>query len=233
MTPPGKDRPALLKHREVETVFHEFGHLMHHLLSKVEVRGLSGTNVAWDFVELPSQIMENWCWDRESLNLFATHFETGSTIPDDLFHKLNAAKNFRAASQMMRQLSFATIDLQLHRVYGAERDGSPLDYARGIAQDFVSVTLPDDYAMLASFQHLFAGPVAYAAGYYSYKWAEVLDADAFTRFAQGGLFSREVGESFRDTVLAKGNSEDPMKLFVDFMGREPDPNALLARAGLA
>jgi oligopeptidase A len=233
VTPAVGDAPALLTHREVETLFHEFGHLLHHLLTEVRVRSLAGTNVAWDFVELPSQIMENWCWARPSLNLFAKHYETGETIPDDLFDRLTRARTFRAGYAQMRQLGFATVDLALHRDYDGAKDGTVLEYARLIAQRFSPTPLPDDYSMIASFTHLFASPTGYAAGYYSYKWAEVLDADAFTRFEQEGLFSSEVGGQFRAQVLSQGNSRDPAELYAEFMGRAPDAEALLRRAGLA
>jgi oligopeptidase A len=233
LTPPVADKPSLLTHREVETVFHEFGHLLHHSLSRVEVRSLAGTNVAWDFVELPSQIMENWCWERPSLDLFARHYKTGELLPQDLFEKMRRAKTFRAANAQMRQLSFATMDLALHTQYSPDKDGDVIQYARKLMQPFVSTPLPEDYAMIASFTHLFASPVAYAAGYYSYKWAEVLDADAFTRFQASGIFSSEIGAEFRDLILARGDSEDPAELYRSFMGRDPDVTALLRRAGLA
>lgn len=233
LTPPVADRPSLLTHREVETVFHEFGHLLHHCLSRVEIRSLAGTNVAWDFVELPSQIMENWCWERESLDLFAKHYQSGETLPQDLFDKMVRAKNFRAANMQMRQLSFATTDLALHTQYSPDRDGDVIGYSRTLMQRFSAAPLPSNYAMIASFTHLFSSPVAYAAGYYSYKWAEVLDADAFTQFRKLGVFSREAGMQFRDRILARGDSEDPAELYRSFMGRDPDINALLRRSGLA
>jgi oligopeptidase A len=232
MTPPIGKRPALLTHREVETVFHEFGHLLHHLLSKVEVRSLAGTSVAWDFVELPSQIMENWCWERESLDLFAAHFETGEPLPEDLFQKMRRARTFRAATFQMRQLGFGVVDLLLHTEYDQAHDGDLRTWAREVMARYAPVPLPEDYGMLASFLHLFSDPVGYAAGYYSYKWAEVLDADAFRRFREAGVFSREVGLAFRSWILEKGNSADPAELYRGFMGREPDLSALLERQGL-
>jgi oligopeptidase A len=231
LTPPVDGKPALLTHREAETIFHEFGHLLHHLLTRVEVRSLAGTNVAWDWVELPSQIMENWCWEREALDTFARHYETGAVLPEDLFQKMKRAKTFRAANAQMRQLGFGFVDLGLHREWDGKED--VLTYARRMLQQFSASQLPDDYAMIASFTHLFASPVAYGAGYYSYKWAEVLDADAFTRFQREGVFSEAVGRDYREKILARGDSEDPAELYRSFMGRDPDPNALLARAGLA
>jgi oligopeptidase A len=232
LTPPVEDRPSLLTHREVQTIFHEFGHLLHHCLSQVEVRSLAGANVAWDFVELPSQIMENWCWEREALDLFARHYKTGERIPQELFQKMHQARNFRAANTQMRQLGFGFVDLALHREFLPQSNGDVLGYARDILQAFSPAKLPDQYGMIASFTHLFASPVGYGAGYYSYKWAEVLDADAFTMFQTRGIFSRDVGSRFRENILARGNSADPAELYRTFMGRDPDPNALLERSGL-
>jgi len=230
LTPPVDGKPALLTHREAETIFHEFGHLLHHLLSRVEVRSLAGTSVPWDFVELPSQIMENWCWERESLDLFARHWQTGERLPEELFQKMKRAKTFRGANMQMRQLGFGIVDLALHRVWDGKSD--VVKFARSVLVPFAAAPLPEDYAMITGFTHLFSSPVGYGAGYYSYKWAEVLDADAFTRFRKEGVFSATVGRDFRDKILARGDSEDPAVLYRSFMGRDPDPNALLERNGL-
>jgi oligopeptidase A len=232
VNPPVGGKPALLTHREVETLFHEFGHLLHHCFSRVSVRSLAGTNVAWDFVELPSQIMENWCWERSGLDLFAAHYQTGERIPDALYQKMVRARTYRAANAQMRQLGFAATDLALHRDYEPDRDGDVMTYALGILKTHSPTELPEDYAMLAGFGHVFAHPVGYASGYYSYKWAEVLDADAFTRFKKEGITNPEVGRAFRATILSKGNSEEAEKLYRDFMGRGPELDPLLERAGL-
>ena len=232
LTPPLGDTPSLLGHREVETVFHEFGHLLHHMLSDVEVRSLAGTNVAWDFVELPSQIMENFCWEKEALDLFARHYQTNEPIPNELFEKLRRARTYRGANDMMRQLGFATLDLELHMAFDPTTAGAAVTFARTLMQRFAPAPLPLEYAMVLGFGHLFSHPVGYAGGYYSYKWAEVLDADAFSRFAREGVFSQDVGRDFRRHILEQGDSRDPMELFRAFMGREPDLHALLSRSGI-
>ncbi|MBM4376723.1 MAG: M3 family metallopeptidase [Deltaproteobacteria bacterium] len=233
VTPPVGGRDALLTHQDVETVFHELGHLMHHCLSRVAHRSQAGTNVAWDFVELPSQILENWCWEREALDRFALHVDTGERIPDELFDAMCRARTFRAASAQMRQLGFALADLSLHTEYDPARHGDPVTYSRAILERLSPTPLPPEHALVASFGHLFSDPVGYAAGYYSYKWAEVLDADAFTRFRAEGLLSPEVGAAFRRTILERGDEADPAELYRDFMGRDPAIAPLLERLGLA
>ncbi len=233
VTPPLGGRDALLTHSEVETVFHELGHLMHHTLSRAAIQSQAGTRVAWDFVELPSQMFENWCWEREALDLFARHVDTNEPVPEELFQAMRRARTFRSASGQMRQLGFALADLRLHSDYEPERDGDPIAFARALLEETSPAALPPEHATMAAFDHLFSDPVGYAAGYYSYKWAEVLDADAFGRFKREGIFNPEVGRAFRECVLERGNEDDPAQLFRDFMGRDPELGPLLERLGLA
>ena len=227
LSPAEGDRPALLTHQEVGTIFHEFGHLLHHILSRVEIPSLAGTHVATDWVELPSQIMENWTWERAALDLFARHWQTGEPIPEDLFARMQAARTFMGADFQMRQLSLGTLDLELHVDFDPATDGDPTQRAREIMGRFAIRPEFADNHFVTSFTHVFAGD--YAAGYYSYLWSEVLDADAFTRFQREGIFNRETGRAFVDTVLSRGDSREPAELFQEFMGRDPDPSALLRR----
>ena len=234
MTPPrSPGAPALLNHREVETLFHEFGHMLHHVLSEVSIRSLAGTRVVSDFVELPSMIMENWCWESEALDRFARHFETGAPIPADVKKRMLAARTYRAANGLIRQLGFSTVDLLLHTEYDPAKHGDVMAYACEVFGRFSPVPLPREYAMLASFSHLFGAAYGYAAGYYSYQWSEVLEADAFGRFRDGGILSGEVGDRFRRTILARGDTDDPAELYRTFLGRDPDVSALLTRLGIA
>ncbi|ARS51151.1 oligopeptidase A [Ectopseudomonas mendocina] len=229
-TPPVGGKPALLTHDEVTTLFHEFGHGLHHLLTRVEHAGASGINgVAWDAVELPSQFMENWCWEPEGLALISGHHETGEALPQAMLDKMLAAKNFQSGLMMVRQLEFSLFDFELHASHGDGR--SVLDVLEGVRNE-VSVLRPPAYNRFANgFAHIFAG--GYAAGYYSYKWAEVLSADAFSKFEEEGVFNADTGRAFREAILARGGSQEPMVLFVDFRGREPSIDALLRHLGLS
>ena len=228
---PVGDKPSLLTHDEVTTLFHEFGHGLHHLLTRIDEPGVAGINgVAWDAVELPSQFMENWCWEQEGLNLISSHYETQQKLPQSLLDKMKAAKNFHTAMGMVRQLELSLFDIILHQqttIDSADQIQAILDEVR----DQVSVIVPPSFNRFQhAFSHIFAG--GYAAGYYSYKWAEVLSADAFSRFEEEGVFNAKTGQSFREVILANGGSREPMELFVEFRGREPQVEALLRHSGL-
>jgi oligopeptidase A len=227
LSPPKGDIPSLLTHREVETVFHEFGHLLHHLTSTVPIAPMAGINVAWDFVELPSQIMENWAWEEEAISLFSGHHETGEPLPEDLYRRLRSARTFMAGSRLMRQLSFGHLDLRLHRDHPDEVTHDLMPYIEGLFEEYTPNSTFAGMHPATSFTHLFSG--GYAAAYYSYLWSEVLDADAFGRFHDEGIFSREVGQAYLDAILTRGDSEEPEDLFREFMGRDPDLQPLLDR----
>ncbi|GAA4651130.1 oligopeptidase A [Kistimonas scapharcae] len=228
-TPPVGDKPALLTHDEVVTLFHEFGHGLHHMLTRIDYAPVSGiSGVAWDAVELPSQFMENWCWEREGLALISGHYETGEPLPDEMLEKLLAAKNFQSAMMMVRQLEFALFDFRMHKEY---QSGLSIQGMLDDVRKQVAVVMPPSFNRFQnSFSHIFAG--GYAAGYYSYKWAEVLSADAFSLFEENGIFDRATGEKFLHEILERGGSREPMELFVAFRGREPQIDALLRHSGI-
>jgi peptidyl-dipeptidase Dcp len=219
----------LLTFNEVTTLFHEFGHALHGMLADTQYRGLSGTSVFWDFVELPSQVLENWCYEREALELFAKHYETGEVIPQEYIEKIKAAANFQEGLQTLRQLSFGMLDMSWHGI-------DPREITDVKAHERLTFDQTDLYpdvaesCMSTAFSHIFQG--GYSAGYYSYKWAEVLDADAFEMFQENGIFDKTTATKFREHVLSKGGTEDPMELYTRFRGSEPKIDALLKRAGL-
>ncbi len=229
---PTEGRPALFTHDEVVTLFHEFGHGLHHMLTKVNQSEASGINgVPWDAVELPSQFMENFCYEDEALDLISGHWETGEPLPQSLREKMLAAKNFQSAMQMLRQIEFSLFDFSIHAQYSSDK-GLDIQQTLDKVRQQVSVVIPPDWHRFQhSFSHIFAG--GYAAGYYSYKWAEVLSADAFSRFEEEGVFNPEVGQDFKRNILEKGGSKQPMELFKAFRGREPSIDALLRHSGIA
>lgn len=230
--PPSADTPALLTHDDVTTLFHEFGHGLHHLLTEVDFPGVAGiSGVEWDAVELPSQFMENFAWQREALNLFARHWKTGEVLPDDLFSRMLAARHFHAGLFLVRQIEFALFDFRLHLEFDPERGARALGLLDDVRREVAVIKPPSWQRMPHSFAHIFAG--GYAAGYYSYLWAELLSADAFGRFEQDGVFDRASGDAFRRSVLAVGGSRPALESFVEFRGREPQPDALLRSYGLA
>ncbi len=228
-TKPTKEKPSLLTFMEVRTLFHEFGHSLHCLMSQCHYRSLAGTHVYWDFVELPSQVMENWIYEKEGLDLFAEHYKTGEKIPTALTQKVKDSAHFQAGIMSLRQLNFATLDMKWHTT-----DPSSVisvdSFEKEATKDTRVFPKRDGINSSSAFAHIFSG--GYSAGYYSYKWAEVLDADAFEYFKEKGLFNPDVASAFKENILEKGGSEHPMKLYKQFRGREPDPNALLRRDGL-
>lgn len=232
LTPPLEGQPALLTHNEVTTLFHEFGHGLQHMLTQVDYRDVSGINgVEWDAVELPSQFLENWCWDNQALEFISAHFETQENIPIDLLEKAQKAKNFQSAMQMLRQLEFALFDMKIHKEAHSD---SPFDTQTALDQIRTKVSVvpvPEFNKFQNGFSHIFAG--GYAAGYFSYKWAEVLSADAFSLFEERGVFDKSTGLAFMHEVLEKGGTQKALELFVRFRGREPQIDALLRHSGLA
>ena len=227
-TPPTETKPSLLTFNEVTTLFHEFGHALHGMLANTTYPSLSGTSVFWDFVELPSQVMENWCYEPEALALFAKHYETGEIIPQDYVTKIKESASFMEGMATLRQLSFGLLDMAYHAKAQEITDVKAFEKA---AMDETAL-FPDvaENCMSVSFSHIFQG--GYSSGYYSYKWAEVLDADAFAYFQEKGIFNAEVASKFKEHVLSKGGTEAPMTLYKRFRGQEPQPEALLRRAGL-
>ena len=231
-TPPVGDRAALFTHDEVLTLFHEFGHALHHMLTTVECYDVAGINgVEWDAVELPSQFMENWCWEREALDLISGHFETAEPLPEPLYQRMLEARNFQSAMMMVRQLEFALFDFRLHAEYDPNQGARVLEIWHQVREQVAVVPVPAFNRFPNAFSHIFAG--GYAAGYYSYKWAELLSADAFSRFEEEGIFNRGTGQDFLHAVLEVGGSRDAMQNFVAFRGREPDVGALLRHSGIA
>ncbi len=230
-SPPIGGLPALFTHDEVQTLFHEFGHGLHHLLTRIDFPAVGGINgVAWDAVELPSQLMENWCWEPEALQLISGHFKDGAPIPDTLLQKMRAAKDFQSGMQMVRQLEFALFDFRIHSEYDPAKRGRIYPILQEVRAAVAVVHPPEFNRFPHSFSHIFAG--GYAAGYYSYKWAEVLSADAFSLFEENGVFDRATGRAFLENILERGGSEDAMELYVRFRGREPTVDPLLKHSGI-
>ncbi len=231
LTPPIDDEPALFTHDEVITLFHEFGHGLHHMLTKIDVPDVAGINgVEWDAVELPSQFMENYCWQKDALDLFARHYQTGEKLPDGLFDKMTKAKNFESALQMLRQIEFALFDIKLHQQTDLSSESQLQKILDQVRDDIAVVKTPTNNRFQNGFAHIFAG--GYAAGYYSYKWAEVLSADAFSAFEEEGIFNQETGQRFLQCILEIGGSRPAMESFRCFRGREPKINALLQHSGI-
>ncbi|TVQ86252.1 MAG: M3 family peptidase [Chromatiaceae bacterium] len=231
-TPPVDGQPSLLTHDEVQTLFHEFGHGLHHMLTRIDYPAVAGINgVPWDAVELPSQFLENWCWERESLDLFAAHWQSGAPIPAELYERMQAARHFQSAMQMVRQLEFALFDFRIHLEYEPARSGRIQEIAQAVREQVAVLPAAPFNRFAHGFSHIFSG--GYAAGYYSYKWAEVLSADAFSLFEERGLFDASSGRAFREQILEQGGAADAMDLFRAFRGREPSIDALLRHSGIA
>lgn len=229
LTKPSQEQPSLLTHTEVLTLFHEFGHGIHHLLTKAELAPMAGTNVEWDFVELPSQFYENFIWEEESVKTFAKHYQSGEPIPHELMEKMLKARNFNEGLACVRQLEFGLFDLAVYM--RSEDNGKPvLELFKDICKEYGVFDVPEGTNFPATFSHIFAG--GYSAGYYSYKWAEVLEADAFSRFQKEGVLNSAVGKQYKEAILEKGDTQAPMELFKEFMGREPNEDALLQRIGV-
>ena len=229
-TRPIKNKPSLLTFSEVTTLFHEFGHALHGILANTKFKSLSGTNVSWDFVELPSQIFENWCYEEEALNIFAFHYKTKKLIPIELINKIKESANYNQASQTLRQLSLAILDMNWHNI-NPIKIKSVKDYEHKILKKLTFIKDLNVTCTSTSFSHIFQG--GYSSGYYSYKWAEVLDADAFEYFKEKGIFNKSIASKFKDNILSKGGTQDPMDLYIKFRGRKPKINALLNRAGIS
>ena len=230
-TKPTESQPSLLTFNEVTTLFHEFGHALHGMLANTTYNSLSGTSVSWDFVELPSQIFENWCYEKEALELFATHYKTGKLIPMELINKIKQSASFHQGMQTLRQLSFGLLDMAWHSTTSPENIRSVKEFETAVFSETQLYPSVADNCMSTSFSHIFQG--GYSAGYYSYKWAEVLDADAFEYFKEKGIFNHEVASKFKKHILSKGGTEKPMDLYTRFRGKEPTVDALLKRAGLS
>ena len=228
---PVGDKPALFTHDEVVTLFHEFGHGIHHMLTQINAAGVSGINgVPWDAVELPSQFLENWCWQPEALAFISGHYQTNEPLPQDMLDKMLAAKNFQSAMQMIRQLEFSLFDFKMHAQYSPENGDEIQQVLNQVREDYAVIKAPEFNRFQHSFGHIFGG--GYAAGYYSYKWAEVLSSDAFSRFEEEGIFNQSVGHDFLTNVLEMGGSNEPSELFKAFRGREPQIDALLRHSGI-
>ena len=229
-TKPTKSKPSLLTFNEVTTLFHEFGHALHGMLANTTYPSLSGTSVSWDFVELPSQVLENWCYEKEALELFAKHYETNEVIPMELVKKIKDSSTFQEGMQTLRQISLGMLDISWHT---SESPGAIKSVKDFESKAFLNTQLfpnVEENCTSTSFSHIFQG--SYSSGYYSYKWAEVLDADAFEYFLKNGIFNKEIANKFKNNVLSQGGTQNPIELYKRFRGQAPKPEALLKRAGL-